>query len=171
MDNRQIHPAALPPEDVLAECDVQRVRRSGPGGQHRNKVETGVVLTHKPTGVRVEASERRSQKENQSVALFRLRLKMAVEVRMPVPPDSTPSELWQTRCRQGRISVSTEHDDFPAVLAEAMDMVTAYSMDVRASADLLGTTQSQLTRLLKAEPQALALVNKRRGEMGLYRLR
>ena len=52
-----------------------------------------------------------------------------------------------------------------------MDVITAYDMDLHAAADVLGTTQSQLTRLLKAEPQALSLVNRNRGELGLYRLR
>jgi hypothetical protein len=165
------HPATIPPEELLAQCDVQRVRRSGPGGQRRNKVETGIVLTHRSSGLSVEASERRSQIENQRVALFRLRLKLAVQTRLPVQPDSAPSELWQSRRVGRRISVNSEHDDFPALLAEAMDVVTAYDMDLHAAADVLGTTQSQLTRLLKAEPQALTLVNRIRSELGLYRLR
>ena len=37
-----IHPAALPFDALLKECEVRRLRRSGPGGQHRNKVETAV---------------------------------------------------------------------------------------------------------------------------------
>jgi hypothetical protein len=165
------HPAAIPPEELLAECDVKRVRRSGPGGQRRNKVETGIVLTHRDSGLRVEASERRSQIENQKVALFRLRVKLAVHTRLPVQPDAAPSELWQSRRMGRRISVNSKHDDFPALLAEAMDVITAYDMDVHAAADVLGTTQSQLTRLLKADPQALSLVNRRRIELGRYRLR
>ena len=59
-------------EQLLAECDVRASRRSGPGGQHRNKVETAISLHHLPTGVRAEASERRSQAQNQTQALFRL---------------------------------------------------------------------------------------------------
>lgn len=171
MTASSIHPAALPCDELLSECRVQRVRGSGPGGQRRNKVETGIVLTHVPTGLSVEATERRSQAENQKVALFRLRLKLAIETRQPVQPEKVPSPLWQTRCRGGRISVNASHADFPTLLAEALDVMTAYGMDARAAADLLGTTQSQLTRLLKAAPKALALVNQRRVENGQYRLR
>ena len=58
---------------MIAECNVRRLRRSGPGGQHRNKVETAVSLHHLPTGVSAEASERRSQAQNHAMALFRLR--------------------------------------------------------------------------------------------------
>ena len=98
MSARDDHPAADSPEQLLAHCDVRRLRRSGPGGQHRNKVETAVSLHHLPTGVRAEASERRSQAQNQSVALFRLRVNLALEVRRPCGPDNVPSLLWQSRC-------------------------------------------------------------------------
>ena len=76
-----LHPAALPPDELLAQCDVQFVRRSGPGGQHRNKVSTGVVLVHRPTGIKAEANERRSQAENRTAACLRLRVNLALEVR------------------------------------------------------------------------------------------
>src|SRR5262245_62118596 len=105
------HPASLPPAELLAQCQTRRTRRSGPGGQHRNKVETAVVLTHVPTGLRAEANERRSQAENLRMALFRLRVNLALEVRQL--KGAAPSALWQSRCRGGRIVLSAEHDDFP----------------------------------------------------------
>ena len=46
-----------PDETLMAECKVDTLRGSGPGGQHRNKTETGVRLTHLPTDVRAEAFE------------------------------------------------------------------------------------------------------------------
>jgi hypothetical protein len=168
---RRDHPAAIDSEQLLAECDVRRTRRSGPGGQNRNKVETAVVLVHRPTGIGAEASERRSQGENLRVAVFRLRLNLAREVRRPVAADAAPSELWQTRCRDGRIVVSAGHDDFPALLAEALDMLAAHGFDPRPAAAVLGCTASQLTRFLKAEPPALVRVNEERRKQGLHALR
>jgi hypothetical protein len=164
------HPAALAGVQLAAQCDVRRTRRSGPGGQNRNKVETAVVLVHRPSGIVAEASERRSQAENLKTALFRLRLNLAVEVRGPVVPGVPPSPLWQTRCHRGRIVVSPEHDDFPAILAEALDLLTAHSFDVRPAAAVLGCTPTQLTRLVKAEPRALRLVNDERHTLGLHPL-
>jgi protein subunit release factor B len=53
-----VHPATLPPADLLKQTQEIHTRRSGPGGQHRNKTQTAVVLLHKPTGIAAEASER-----------------------------------------------------------------------------------------------------------------
>lgn len=62
----------LDPEAVLAECEMEFVRAGGPGGQHRNRRETGVRLVHAPTGLVVMATERRSQAANRRLALERL---------------------------------------------------------------------------------------------------
>ncbi|HRC56200.1 MAG TPA: peptide chain release factor-like protein, partial [Kofleriaceae bacterium] len=48
---------------LLAQCEVDRYRASGPGGQHRNKTESAVRIRHLPTGVSAIAEESRSQAE------------------------------------------------------------------------------------------------------------
>ena len=55
-----MHPACLDNESLRKECVLERGKSSGPGGQNRNKVSTMVTLTHTPTGVVAQASERRS---------------------------------------------------------------------------------------------------------------
>ena len=163
------HPASLPADELLRQCETRRTRRSGPGGQHRNKVETAVVLTHVQTGVQAEANERRSQAENLRMALFRLRVNLALEVRQR--DGAFPSALWQSRCRGGRIVLSAEHDDFPTLLAEALDVIAACGDDLKAAVECLGCTSSQLIKLLKDEPRALSAVNARRRAAGLHELR
>ena len=59
------------------ECDVTFFKASGPGGQHRNKRETGVRLLHRPSGVVVTAVERRSQAQNLENAYERLAQRLA----------------------------------------------------------------------------------------------
>lgn len=71
---------------------------SGPGGQHRNKTETGVRLVHRPTGTTVTATERRSQYANREVAFERLaeRLEQAQRVVPPRKP-TRPSAASRAR--------------------------------------------------------------------------
>ena len=142
-----MHPAALDPAALLAACRETRTKRSGPGGQHRNKTETAVVLTHLPTGTTAEASERRSQAENRRMALWRLRLRLAIEHRMPPSPVG-PSPLWEARSRGGRITVSPEHDDYPSLLADALDQLAAAQGDAAAAAGK-GVSGGVLVKRLK----------------------
>ena len=165
------HPATIDPQQLVDDCKVQRTRGSGPGGQHRNKVETAIVIAHNPTGVTGAASERRQQAQNQKVALFRLRVNLALELRCTIDLDAEPSALWRSRCRAGKIAINPEHDDFPAVLAEVLDTVAAFDTDVKAAAERLGCSTTQLVNLLKVDRRALGQVNQTRQRGGLRPLR
>ena len=72
-------------ESLERDCDLEFFVAGGPGGQHRNKVETGVRLKHRPTGIVVTATERRSQSANRDAAYERMaeRLEELQRVRKP----------------------------------------------------------------------------------------
>ena len=71
--------------DLLAECRVDTFRSGGKGGQHQNKVESGVRLTHRPTGLVVTSRRHRSQHRNREDALERLRRKLEARNRPEKP--------------------------------------------------------------------------------------
>ena len=162
------HPATLTAEQLQSQCEVRRTKGSGPGGQRRNKVETAVVVTHLGTGVAAQASERRSQEANLRVALKRLRVKLAVGYRTATEAGSHPTLLWRSRARGGRVEVSVDHDDFAALLAEALDVVAMVGFDLREAGDCLGVSATQLLKLIKKGPAgALGDLNRGRAARGL----
>ncbi len=60
-----------------SDIQVEFYRGSGPGGQHRNVTDSAVRIRHLPTGIVVQASERRSQSQNRGLAMERLRKALA----------------------------------------------------------------------------------------------
>ncbi len=74
--------AVLPEaEDVEVEINpadiiMESCKSSGAGGQHINKTESAVRLTHKPTGIVIECQEERSQFKNRDKALKMLKTKL-----------------------------------------------------------------------------------------------
>jgi len=71
------------------DCDMDFFIATGPGGQNRNKVETGVRLVHRPTGVMVTATERRSQHANREAAFERMAARLEEMQRVQTPRVAT----------------------------------------------------------------------------------
>lgn len=70
-------------ELTLSSSDLQEsfTRGSGAGGQHRNKTSTAVILTHKPSGIKIRAEDNKSQGRNRESARERLKQKLSKEKR------------------------------------------------------------------------------------------
>ena len=166
-----MHPAALDHDAVLKDCTVTAGRSSGPGGQNRNKVETAIRITHRPSGIVAGATERRHKEQNKQQAIFRLRVKLAVQVRDPVDPGGPPSACWAARAKHGKLLINPSHTDYPALLAEALDRIAMVEHELPAAADLLRVSSSQLVKLIKHEPTALSWLNDQRKAQGLHALK
>ena len=173
-----MHPARLSDEELLRQCVITTGRVAGPGGQHRNKVETHAEILHTPTGLLGQAGERRSQIENKRVALRRLRLLLAITHREPVPRGEIGSDLWRSRVTPakdrgmgGRIACNPDHHDYPALLAEALDVAADTDWDMPTAALRLGVSSSQLLGLIRDHPPAFAALNRERERRGRPRLR
>lgn len=74
--------AVLPEADAvevevnMADIKIESCKSSGAGGQHINKTESAVRLTHKPTGIVIECDQERSQLQNKERALKLLYTKL-----------------------------------------------------------------------------------------------
>jgi len=163
------HLVELSDEKLLEQCSVKRTRGSGPGGQHRNKVETAIVITHLASGIIGEASEKRSQDDNKVVAIKRLRQNLAIQIR--AKRSEQLGNIVQKRIHSKKISVSTNHDDFPILLAEALDRLQEHEFDIASASEKLQCTNSQLMKFLKQLPAAFEYFNQQRQARDLPRLR
>ena len=77
-------PIPIPDSDegLLKECQIETFRASGKGGQHVNKTESAVRITHLPTSTVAACREERSQLQNKRKCLNQLRSKLeALNVR------------------------------------------------------------------------------------------
>src|SRR6516225_10444979 len=78
---------------LLAQCEVDTYRASGPGGQKRNKTSSAVRLRHSPSGLRVIAEESRSQHQNRARAIRRLRQALELQIREDLPTEFLKPEV------------------------------------------------------------------------------
>lgn len=177
----QRSPVYLPPDALERECRFERLRRSGPGGQNRNKVETAVRFHHLSSGLVGEATERRYQAQNRKNALDRLRMELALNIRnaptlvpdaesVALPQEYAASLRWFARLSGSKLRVAADHFDYPILVSEFFDVYEAADENLALAAELLKTTSSQIVRLLAAEPKALNRLNEMRAKRGLGRL-
>jgi hypothetical protein len=167
------HPyLALSDDELTRQCTVETMRASGPGGQHRNKTESGVRMRHTPTGVVAQAFERRSQHENRRAALERLRHGIALEWRQPVDARAFEIEpdiaaiLPSTKSRVG-----PNNERFWPGIARVLDLFVALDCSVSDTAAALGISTGSLSRLLLDSGAVAAKVNELRTARGMRPLR
>lgn len=113
-------PYATDRETLEREVVVDVFRASGPGGQHVNKTESALRLTHPPSGVVVIAQDSSSQHRNRDTAFRRLaerleRLNYVPKKRVATKPTAASrrrriegkKQRGETKRQRGRI----RHDD------------------------------------------------------------
>ena len=142
-----------------ADLKVDTFRSSGAGGQHVNKTDSAIRITHLPTGVVVESQTERSQHANRDKAMKRLKAMLveaeaerraaaqAADRKLQVGSGDRSQRIRTYNYPQGRI---TDH---------RVEGLTLYDLPNVLEGDL-----SALVGRLQAEAQADALAALTRGE-------
>ncbi len=102
-------PYAIDRETLEREVSVDVYRASGPGGQHVNRTESAIRLTHAPSGVVVACQESPSQHRNRDIAFERLAQKLKRLNHVPrkrvatKPSRAAKRRRLETKKREGAI--------------------------------------------------------------------
>jgi hypothetical protein len=165
--------ANLEDRALIAQCDVDTYRASGPGGQKRNKTSSAVRLRHGPTGLIVIAEESRSQHENRVRALRRLRQALYLKLRNALTAESLNPEtlaaiddLREARGRDGRFSLGRRDIRFWPAAGVVLDVLDAVQGRVSEAAAALGVTTGNLNEFLSTDPKLWEQANQLRGRHG-----
>ena len=163
----------LDDDALVAQCEVDVYRASGPGGQKRNKTCSAVRLRHAPTGLMANAVEDRSQHVNKRRAIRRLRETIALSVRRHIDPVGyTPSDRLQSYVNtDGQLRINEHNVDCPLVVSEVLDVFVACRTRVSDTAALLQLTTAHLVKFLERQPKLWKRSNELRKAAGEKPLR
>ena len=160
-------------EELLKACRVERMRGSGPGGQHRNKTESYVRLTHMATGATAAAGEERSQALNKARALRRLRTNIALlapeedgvvaggDEEAWAPPAELARWLRLKGAPKGN-AIGRKSAEYPLAVAQLMEVLTSHEFAVADAATALGLSTGALSKAVCGDNDLRAAVNRER---------
>jgi hypothetical protein len=166
----------LSEDQLLAQCEVDTYRASGPGGQKRNKTSSAVRLRHTPTGLIVIAEESRSQHENKVKALKRLWRALFLELRDPLSTELTPEAVaalpdYADARDRDRLHMSVKDPRFWPAVGVVLDVLAAVGARVANAAELLGVSTGNLVDFLQTDPKVWQEANRLRTVHGHKTLR
>ena len=158
---------SLSDREFLKQCVLDAYTASGPGGQKRNRTYSAMRVTHKPTGLSVVAEESRSQHENRVRALRRLKILLALRLR--VSPEhcwNLPEELlpyFKPSVRR----MNPKNERYPLFCAAMLDLLYLQRGSLSATAGMLGISTGQCSPLFVISKDLMAAANAIRAQFGL----
>jgi hypothetical protein len=163
--------ANLNDAQLLAQCELDTYRASGPGGQKRNKTSSAVRIRHLPSALIVIAEESRSQHENRVKALKRLRQAFYLELRETLSfTEGTPvlqrAELVGVRTQSGKLEVGRKDVRFWPLAGLVLDVLETAEARVSEAAKALEVSTGNLIDFLETDPKVWAQANQMRLRYG-----
>jgi len=148
----------LPNTDFLKLCEISAYKGSGPGGQHKNKTNSGVKLK-----LRVESGELRvieayscddrSSHVNKLFALKKLRLKIALLIR----EEPTVQIPFPFPGSDGKIS--PDNNLYPQFIADILDRINFCKGDLSEAAKIWGLSKSALNKIILQDKKVMEVLS------------
>jgi peptide chain release factor 1 len=131
-----------------ADLRIDTYRSSGAGGQHVNKTDSAIRITHLPTGIVVECQDERSQHKNRSRALSLLKARLLAAEREK--QQSAQAQSRKLQVGSGDRSERIRTYNFPqGRVTDHRINLTLYKLD-----DVMNGNLDELIRALNQEHQA-----------------
>jgi peptide chain release factor 1 len=136
-----------------AELRIDTYRSSGAGGQHVNKTDSAIRITHLPTGIVVECQDERSQHKNRSRAMSLLKARLLAAEREK--QQSAQAQSRKLQVGSGDRSERIRTYNFPqGRVTDHRINLTLYKLD-----DVMNGNLDELIRALNQEHQAEELAH------------
>lgn len=150
---------------LLRACTLQGYQGSGPGGQHRNKTNTGVLLRLEELKLEIRCCEDRSAGINRNLALERMRLLIALRLRATPPP--VPAFPFPG----GKGRIQTANPGYAPFIADVLDRLELAEGDQHPAAAAWNLSASALVRIFFSDKALLETVQQIRAQYGKPPLR
>ncbi len=160
----------LSDEQLLAQCEVDTYRASGPGGQKRNKTSSAVRIRHPASALIVIAEESRSQHENRARALRRLRQAFFLKIRDDTSLDAIQAKVG-AMLAHGRLDFRRKDPRFWPAAGLVLDLLVLTEAKISDAAVALGISTANLVNFLETEPKLWEQANQLRARFNLKPLR
>lgn len=140
---------ALNEEELGRIVEFDFFKRSGNGGQKRNKTSSAVRVTLKELAISAEDCTERSQKFNRSKALQKLRRKIAMTVRQDISDEIITI-------------VAPSNDRYPLFLARLIDLLSSVNYSFKECGLKLNLSSSQVEKLLRRDASLWQFIQSKR---------
>jgi peptide chain release factor 1 len=140
--------AVLPEADEVEveidpnDLDIDVYRSSGPGGQSVNTTDSAVRIVHRPSGIKVEVQEERSQRQNREKAMRYLRARLLAMAQAEQAREEAAARRAQVGTGERSEKIRTYN--FP------QNRVTDHRIDGLSSHNLPGVLEGDLDRFVTA---------------------
>ena len=145
--------------ELLKDCTFNEYQASGPGGQKRNRKYSGARITHNPSEIQIVSADTRSLNRNKSIALKKLRQKIAIHIRC------------DEKLELPDLNISTSNPDYPILLAIFFDALFEHNFSVADASTALGLSTSKFLKLIGRDNYAWQTLNEERRKRNMNPLR